>query len=189
VQVPGCRQWGLQGQPLWGSHSSTAGHGWAPQPRQRRLGESVCKKGWNAAQQRGEKCEKQPCEPQGKRRICSPVAPGETTLKQVSPCSSWRDHNGADIHTAAHGGPQARTGLSWRTSLWRCCGLAWLNARCPQKPCYHSPSSTGHRRKKYDERLVSQDKDRKRSLTNYCHGQNRLNLWKKKFNFSPIKSE
>jgi len=31
-------------------------------------------------------------------------------------------------------------------------------------------------KKKYDERLMGQDKDRERSLTNYCHGQNRLNL-------------
>jgi len=29
---------------------------------------------------------------------------------------------------------------------------------------------------KYDERLKGQDKDRERSLTSYCHGQNRLNL-------------
>jgi len=31
---------------------------------------------------------------------------------------------------------------------------------------------TGER--KYDERLEGRDKDRERSLTNYCHGQNRL---------------
>jgi len=47
---------------------------------------------------------------------------------------------------------------------------------------------TGER--KYDERLERRDKDRERSLTNYCHGQNRLNLGRKgKFNLSPIKSE
>jgi len=37
---------------------------------------------------------------------------------------------------------------------------------------------TGER--KYDERLVGRDKDRERSLTNYSHGQNRLNLRRKK---------
>jgi len=36
---------------------------------------------------------------------------------------------------------------------------------------------TGER--KYDERLEGRDKERKRSLTNYCHGQNRLNLGRK----------
>jgi len=51
-----------------------------------------------------------------------------------------------------------------------------------------TPSWTGE--KKYDDRLVHPDKVRERSLTNYCHGQNRLNLGKKyKFNLSPIKSE
>jgi len=32
---------------------------------------------------------------------------------------------------------------------------------------------------KYDERLEGQGKDRESSLTNYCHGQNRLNLGRK----------
>jgi len=32
---------------------------------------------------------------------------------------------------------------------------------------------------KYDERLEGKDKDRERSLTNYCHRQNRLNLGRK----------
>jgi len=43
--------------------------------------------------------------------------------------------------------------------------------------------------KKYDERLMGRDKDRERSLTNYRHGQKRLNLGKKKFNLSPVKSK
>jgi len=34
-------------------------------------------------------------------------------------------------------------------------------------------SWTGER--KYDERLMGGDKDRERSLTNYCHRQNRFN--------------
>ena len=38
-------------------------------------------------------------------------------------------------------------------------------------------SWTGER--KYDERVQGRDKDRERSLTSYCHGQNRLNLGRK----------
>jgi len=38
-------------------------------------------------------------------------------------------------------------------------------------------SWTGERR--YDERFKGQGKDRERSLTFYCHGQNRLNLGRK----------
>jgi len=33
--------------------------------------------------------------------------------------------------------------------------------------------------RKYDERLEGRDKDRERSLVNYCHRQNRLNLGRK----------
>jgi len=33
--------------------------------------------------------------------------------------------------------------------------------------------------RKYDEGLGGQDEDGERSLTNYCHGQNRLNLRRK----------
>jgi len=29
---------------------------------------------------------------------------------------------------------------------WFCFGLAWINAKYPSKPLYHSPSSTAHRR-------------------------------------------
>jgi len=50
------------------------------------------------------------------------------------------------------------------------------------------PGGTGER--KYDERLEGRGKDRERSLANYCHGQNRLNLGRKgKFNLLPVKSE
>jgi len=38
-------------------------------------------------------------------------------------------------------------------------------------------SWTGER--KYDERLEGRDEDRERSLTDYCHEQNRLNLGRK----------
>jgi len=47
-----------------------------------------------------------------------------------------------------------------------CCqDVAWLDARCPPKPPYRSPSSTffffpSAGEKKYYERLVGQDKDR-----------------------------
>jgi len=33
--------------------------------------------------------------------------------------------------------------------------------------------------KKYDERLEGRNKDKERSLTNYHHGQNRLNMGRK----------
>jgi len=57
--------------------------------------------------------------------------------------------------------------------------LAWINARCPPKPLLSLPllSWTGER--KYNERLEGQDKDRERSLTNYCQERNRLNLGRK----------
>jgi len=47
-----------------------------------------------------------------------------------------------------------------------CHGFAWLDARCLPKPLYHSSSSAGHRRKKHDKRLMDQDKDKERLLTN-----------------------
>jgi len=63
--------------------------------------------------------------------------------------------------------------------FFACChSLAWLDTRLPPKLLYHSLSSTGQGRKKYNERLMSRDKDRERSLTKYCHGQNRLNVGK-----------
>jgi len=62
--------------------------------------------------------------------------------------------------------------------LGKCRGLAWLDLRYPPKLLYHSTSSTGQGRKKYDERLLGQDEHREKSLSNYCHMQNRLNLEK-----------
>jgi len=44
---------------------------------------------------------------------------------------------------------------------------------------------TGER--KFNERLMGGDKDRERSLTNYPHGQNRLNLGRKKVYHNQIK--
>jgi len=35
------------------------------------------------------------------------------------------------------------------------------------------------RKRKYNDRLMDQNKDRERSLTSYCHGLNRLNLGRK----------
>jgi len=43
------------------------------------------------------------------------------------------------------------------------------------------------RERKYNEGFVSQDKDRERSLSNYHHGQNKLDM--EKINLLPIKSE
>lgn len=50
-------------------------------------------------------------------------------------------------------------------------------ARCPPSPL-SLPTQQGKWRK-YGERLMGQDKDRERSLSNYHHGHNRLNLGKK----------
>jgi len=33
-----------------------------------------------------------------------------------------------------------------RSEFYVCYGLAWINARCPPKPLYHSPYSAGHGR-------------------------------------------
>ena len=40
----------------------------------------------------------------------SPETLGEDHVKCVVPLQSMEDHFGADIHTAAHGGPQAAAG-------------------------------------------------------------------------------
>jgi len=34
----------------------------------------------------------------------------------------------------------------WPLEIYECFGLAWINARCPPKPLYHSPSSAGQGR-------------------------------------------
>lgn len=47
---------------------------------------------------------------------------------------------------------------------------------------------SGIERRKYNERLMGEDKNRERSLTNYGHRQNRLGE-KNQFNLLPIKSE
>jgi len=59
----------------------------------------------------------------------------------------------------------------------------------PTKAALSLPLLTWTGERKYDERLEDRDKDRQRSLTNCRHGQNRLNLERKMFNLSPIKSE
>ena len=60
--------------------------------------------------------------------------------------------------------------------------LFWFGldkCQVPTKTALSLPllSWTGER--KGDERLKGRDKGRERSLTNYCHGQNRLNLGRK----------
>jgi len=76
-----------------------------------------------------------------------------------------------------------RVDFSFRPNLFQyfwersCFGLAWISARSHQKPSLPLLSWTGER--KYGERLEGRDKDRGRSLTDYYHGQNRLNLGRK----------
>jgi len=62
--------------------------------------------------------------------------------------------------------------------MGNCVVLAWLEARCPPKLLCHSPSQLDRGEQKYNEMFMRRDKDRGRSLSNYCHGQNRLNLGK-----------
>jgi len=62
-------------------------------------------------------------------------------------------------------------------------------SRVPTETALSLPFLSWIGERKYDERPGG--KDRGRSLANYHHGQNRLNLGRKKrkFNSSPIKSE
>lgn len=53
----------------------------------------------------------------------------------------------------------------------------WLEARASPKPLYHSPPQL-KRERKYSKRLISWDKNRKRSPTSGHHGQNRLHFGK-----------
>lgn len=50
----------------------------------------------------------------------------------------------------------------------------WLEAGCPPKLLYHSTGKGG----KCNKKLVGSIKTRERSMTNYHHGQNGLDLWK-----------
>jgi len=62
--------------------------------------------------------------------------------------------------------------------LFLCSGLALAGHRVPSKASLSLLllNQTGERR--YDKRLMGQDKDRERLLSNYRHGQNRLDLGK-----------
>jgi len=57
-------------------------------------------------------------------------------------------------------------------------GLTLAGHQVPTKPLYPSPSSVRPGRQKENKRLAGQNKDRERSLANYHHEQNRLNLQK-----------
>ena len=54
-----------------------------------------------------------------------------------------------------------------------------VKCQVPTKTALSLPLLRWTGERKNDERLESRDKDRERSLTNYCHGQNRLNLGRK----------
>jgi len=64
-----------------------------------------------------------------------------------------------------------------KNQLPDCGGLAWLDARCPPKPLYHSPSSAGQERKNTVKGSWVKIRTR-RSLTSYHHGQNIVDLGK-----------
>jgi len=59
-----------------------------------------------------------------------------------------------------------------------CSGLTLVGRQVPTKAALSLPllSLTGE--KNYNERLMDPVKDRERSLTNYHHGQNRLDMGK-----------
>lgn len=57
-----------------------------------------------------------------------------------------------------------------------CGGLTLSERQVPTKATLSLPSSSEQVKKKYNEKLMGQDKDSKRSLSNYCHRQNRLEL-------------
>ena len=66
-----------------------------------------------------------------------------------------------------------------------CCILCYVflfgldKCQVPIKTTLSLPLLNWTEERKYDERLEGRDKDRERTLTNYCHEQNRLNLEKK----------
>ena len=76
-------------------------------------------------------------------------------------------------------------------ALAMCCGLGPASNKAPRSRSLIPSPRGGMGRRKYNERLVSRDKDREGSLATYGHRQNRLDLGKNKsiFNFLPIKSE
>jgi len=56
--------------------------------------------------------------------------------------------------------------------------LTLAGGQVPTKAPLSLHFTAGQGRKKYNEGLLGRDKDRERSLTYYCDGQNRLNLGK-----------
>jgi len=76
--------------------------------------------------------------------------------------------------------------LYFVSSSW----LFWFGldkCQVPTKTALALPLLSWAGERRYDERLQGRDKDRERSLTSYCHGQNRLNLGRRgKFNLQDI---
>ena len=75
-------------------------------------------------------------------------------------------------------------------SLSACRGLGPADNKAPRSRSL-TPPPGGMGRRKYNKRLMSRDKDREGSLTNYGHRQKPESTWgeKKKSNLLPIKSE
>ena len=63
----------------------------------------------------------------------------------------------------------------WTSLFW----FGLDKCKVPTKKALSLPLLNWVGETKYDERLEGRDKDRERSLTTYCHGQNRLNLGRK----------
>lgn len=65
-----------------------------------------------------------------------------------------------------------------KVTLFCCDGLTMPGYQVPTKAALSLPFSMWTWDKKYNKRLLSWHKGRKRSLTYYCYGQNRLKLGK-----------
>ena len=66
--------------------------------------------------------------------------------------------------------------------MFLCLLMFWVGldkCQAPTKTTLSLPFLTWTGERKYDEMLQGRDKYRERSLTSYCHGQNRLNLGRK----------
>ena len=75
------------------------------------------------------------------------------------------------LYNFSAGKPYVQAGFMFWFGLDKC--------QVPTKTALSFPLLNWTGKRKYDERLEGRDKDRERSLTNYCHRQNRLNLQRK----------
>jgi len=70
-----------------------------------------------------------------------------------------------------------------------CYVLAWMNARCPPKPLYHSPSSAGQGRGNMMKGMLVETRTGRDHSPVTVTDKTDSTWGKKKFNLSPIISE